>query len=132
MKYLGIDYGTKKIGLALSDEEGTIAFPHEVIPNDVQLEATIHDLVQTQGVHAVVVGDSKNFGGEPNDVAEQAHAFAQVLQETTGLEVHFEPEFLTTKQAKQHTDDAHADAAAAALILQTFLDKQTENIPENY
>lgn len=125
MKYLGIDYGTKKIGLAISDEEGTVAFPHEVIKNDTELEATIHDVIQMQGIGAVVVGDSKDFGGEPNDIAEHAHAFAQVLEETTGLEVHFEPEFLTTKQAKQHTDDALADASAAALILQTFLDKQT-------
>ena len=141
MKYLGIDYGTKKIGLAVSDDGGTIAFPHEVIANDVELEANIHGLIQNKGIEAVVVGESTDFKGKDNVIAEQAHAFAEVLKETMGIEVHFEPEFLTTKQARnvprgenprgtpasprrsERYKEEPADAAAAALILQSFLDR---------
>mgnify|MGYP001345158392 FL=1 len=123
MKYLGVDYGTKKVGLAFSDDDGSLAFPHSVVPNDNALFDTIRELIQTNGVDVLVIGHSLAMDGRENPVMEQAHAFKEVF-ERSGLHVYLEPEFLTTFQAKRNTEDAMADAAAAALILQSFLDKQ--------
>lgn len=123
MRYLGIDYGTKKIGLALSDESGSMAFPHAVIPNDSALEKVVTELIAEKGVYAVVLGHSLSMQGEENPVMKEVRTFKDIL-EHGGIEVHLEPEFLTTVQAKRSTHDAMADASAAALILQTFLDKQ--------
>jgi putative Holliday junction resolvase len=126
MRYLGIDYGTKKIGLALSDEEGKIAFPHSVIPagNSIDISIELRKMIEDENVKAIVIGESLDFKGEENIVAKNARALARALEEETGLPVHFEPEFLSTVQAKRFTGDTQADAAAAAIILQTFLDKR--------
>ncbi|MDP2650037.1 MAG: Holliday junction resolvase RuvX [bacterium] len=125
MRYLGIDYGTKKIGLALSDEEGRLAFPHLVIPsgNSIDISIELKKMIEDENVNAVVIGESLDFKGEENIVAKKARALARALEDT-GLPVHFEPEFLSSVQAKRSTEDAKADAAAAAIVLQTFLDKR--------
>ena len=123
MKYLGIDYGTKKVGLALSDDEGTMAFPHSVVANDTLLREHIENILEGERVHAVVIGHSRALDGSDNPVMEEIYGFQGML-ERAGYTVRLEPEFFTTAQARRHTDDALADASAAALILQTFLDKQ--------
>ncbi len=123
MKYLGIDYGTKKVGLALSDDGGTLAFPNSVVPNDEHLISVIKDLLTENGVNDIVIGHSCNFDGSENPVMEEVHKFEILLKEEN-YTVHFESEFLTTFQAKRNTKDSMADASAAAIILQSFLDKQ--------
>ncbi|MAZ67220.1 Holliday junction resolvase RuvX [bacterium] len=123
MKYLGIDYGTKKVGLALSDDEGTLAFPHSVVRNDGTLRELIEELLEGEEISAIVMGHSLGMDGEENSVMEGAHGLKGTL-EREGYIVHLEPEFLTTAQAKRETPDTMADASAAALILQTFLDKK--------
>lgn len=124
MKHLGIDYGTKKVGLALSDDDGTMAFPHAVVPNDDMLRHSIEELLTAEGIRSIVLGHSLAMDGEENPVMEEIHGFKDIF-EREGYTVHLEPEFLTTVQAKRHTSDAMADASAAALILQSFLDKQS-------
>lgn len=126
MKYLGVDYGTKKVGLALSDDEGSIAFPHSVVSNDTRLIEGVQDIIEANNVDALVVGHSVAHDGTENPVMERAHAFKEVFEQA-GFSVHLEPEFLTTFQAKRNTGDAMADASAAALILQSFLDKEEGN-----
>lgn len=123
MKYLGIDYGTKKVGIALSDDGGSLAFPHSVIPNDFSFIQKVQGIIESENVEAIVVGHSLAMNGTENPVMEQVHAFKEVWEQA-GFTVHLEPEFLTTFQAKRNTDDAMADASAAALILQSFLDKK--------
>ena len=122
MKYLGIDYGTKKVGIALSDDEGKLAFPHSVEPNDMYLFEKIKQLLDDEGIIAIVMGHSLGFKGEDNPVMDRINHFTEALIHA-GYHVHMEPEFLTTAQAKRHTADNMADASADALILQTFLDK---------
>lgn len=126
MKYLGVDYGTKKIGVALSDDAGSIAFPHSVLPNDDAVRDTIDELLEQERITTVVIGHSLTMSGEENPVMEEVHGFKEAL-ERDGFTVYLEPEFLTTQQAKRATGDMMADASAAALILQTFLDKQQTN-----
>ena len=122
MKYLGIDYGTKKVGVALSDDGGSLAFPHSVIPHDSLLIQKMKEIIESEHIEAIVVGHSLAMDGTENPVMEHVHAFKETCEQA-GFTVHLEPEFLTTFQAKRNTDDAMADAAAAALILQSFLDR---------
>ncbi|MFZ1988109.1 MAG: Holliday junction resolvase RuvX, partial [Minisyncoccia bacterium] len=72
MRYIGIDYGTKKVGLALSDEAGTMGFPHGIIPNTPRLLETIVTLIKEKKVEAVVMGESKDFSGKDNPIAQDA------------------------------------------------------------
>ena len=124
MKYLGIDYGTKRVGIAISDEEGRIAFPVDTLANDKSLAEKIIQLCAEKGIGVIVIGESNNFAGEPNPIMENVKKLALVLKEKTKLPVILEPEFLTSAQAKRIQGDVLGlDASAAALILQSYLDK---------
>lgn len=123
MKILGIDYGTKKAGLAISDEGGRIAFPLSVVPTAKLLEV-VQNICKTEPVGSIILGESKDFSGAPNPVMEKISAFKKELEENIGLPVILEPEFLTSKQARNISDSgAMNDSSAAALILQSALDK---------
>jgi len=125
MKILGIDYGTKKVGLALSDEGGRIAFPLSVIPNDKTLLQKISDICKKEEVGAIVIGESLDYKGEPNPIMKKINVFHGQLEEKTGKPVFLSPEFLSSKQARNILDSGEKnDASAAAIILQTYLDKQ--------
>ena len=125
VKILGIDYGTKKVGMALSDGGGTVAFPFGVFPNDNHVTAVISDLCAKENIQTVVLGESLDFSGQPNPVMKKILAFKKTLEEKLSLTVFFEKEFLTSKQARNiQEDSALTDASAAAIILQSWLDKQ--------
>lgn len=129
MKYLGIDYGTKKTGIAISDDAGTMGFPHGVRPTDPRLLDDLALLIKDKGIEAVVMGESTDFTGEANAVAEEARRFADDLSARAGIPVHFEPETLTTQAARRMPDGSRmegspdVDAQAAALILTSFLER---------
>jgi putative Holliday junction resolvase len=124
VRILGIDYGTKKVGFAVSDEAGRLAFPHGVVPNTKNLAEKIHGICATENIGAVVIGESRDFDGTPNSVMKKILPFKKRLEDTLGLSVYFEPEFLTSKQARNIQEDgAMTDASAAAIILQSYLDK---------
>ena len=134
MKYLGIDYGTKNIGVAISDDGGRVAFPLRVIDAGPGALAAIDAIIKEQHIGAVVAGESRNLKGEPNLVQEDIDAFVGDLHELSGLPVHFEREFFTSvlaarqfapqeKSRKQNPGHKNLDASAAALLLQSFLDK---------
>lgn len=127
MRYLGIDYGTKRVGLALSDEAGVMGFPYSVEQNDGGLLGRVADLVSREGVGGIVVGDSRDFSGAENPVAKEARAFAQALSEATGITPVFEPEMLTTQEARRDFEGARTkgvvDSSAAALILTSYLSR---------
>jgi putative Holliday junction resolvase len=124
MKYLGVDYGTKKVGLALSDESGSIATPYEVVPNNDQLMRRLQDICKKEQVEKIVVGASTDYYGNDNPVMPEIRAFSDTCERILKLPVEGEPEFLTTSQAVRTSQNIeHVDAAAAALILQSFLDR---------
>ncbi len=129
MRYLAIDFGTKKVGLALSDEGGSMGFPHGILPNDGRLIDEVLALIERKGVEAVVMGESRDFAGNENAVAADAKAFALLLERRSGLTVAFEPEMLTTQEAKRDfegvrtKDRSPVDASAAALILTSYLSR---------
>ena len=125
MKTLGIDFGTKKLGLSISDEGGRIAFPLVVLRHDKKLFAEIKMVCDKEDITTIVLGESLNFAGEPNLVMEKINTFKEQLAEITGIPVVFEKEFLTSKQARNVLDSEEMnDASAAAIILQSWLDRK--------
>lgn len=136
MRYLGIDYGTKRVGLALSDESGSLAFAHSVL-SPKEAASSIKALVEAEGVEVVVLGESLDLQGAENPLMKKIKSF-KVELESVGLKVVFEPEGMTSAQAARSWGGESAqsasrrgsvgrqknlDASAAALILQGYLDK---------
>lgn len=135
MKYLGVDYGTKKIGIALSDDSGSLAFPLTTIRTGQHALGELIELINRNEVGAVVIGESLNNQGEPNPVMEDIEQFKKDLEGLAMLPVEYEREFMTSSMAsrqfapeaksrKAHPDQSKLDASAAALILQSYLDRR--------
>src|SRR3954468_11366136 len=124
MRYMGIDYGTKRIGIALSDESNTFALPLKVLENSKKIIDDLNEIICEHGVTHVMMGESKNFKGEDNKVMADIRALKEKIENNLKLPVILEPEFLTSHQAA-HFQGQHdiLDASAAALILQSYLDR---------
>lgn len=124
MQRMGIDFGSKKIGIALTDESGVMAFPYSVIPNDAVFLKTIESLVQARGVKEIVIGHSLDLEGNPNVIHSAVEEFITDVTLSLGIPVHLEPEQYSTQQAARITgQNAQTDASAAAIILESFLTK---------
>ncbi|MEK7612634.1 MAG: Holliday junction resolvase RuvX [Patescibacteria group bacterium] len=134
MKYLGIDYGTKRIGVAVSDDEGRVAFPLMVMESGAQALSAVAALAQKNNVQKIVIGESRNLHNEPNPVMEDIEQFKKDLEELTKLPVAYQQEFFTSTEAARQfapqdsrkANPVHEalDASAAALILQSYLDSK--------
>jgi methionine--tRNA ligase beta chain len=134
-RILGIDYGTKRIGVAISDPQAQFGQPHSVIKNSTttkdEVLAKILDIIKTEQVSEVILGESKDFKGQDNVVMPAIRDFKESMEKALALlpppavSVIFEPEFLTSHQA-EYFQGKHdlLDASAAALILQSYLDKK--------
>ena len=127
MRYMGIDFGTKKVGIALSDEAGAMGFPYGILPNDGRLIDEILVLIERKNVEAVVIGESMDMAGNENKVAKLAKEFALLLERRSGIRAFFEPEMYTTQEARRDFEGVRmpgspdVDASAAALILTSYL-----------
>lgn len=125
MRILGIDYGTKRIGVAVSDESRKFALPVVVVKNgDVALKEII-EIARQHEVKEIVLGESRNYKQQPNAIFEEADKFKKEL-ERVGFTVYLELEFMTSVNAErlQGKNDM-SDASAAALILQSYLDRES-------
>jgi putative Holliday junction resolvase len=124
MKYLAIDYGTKRVGIATSDDEGRMAFPFRVIPNNKKLIEAIAEICRGERIGTIVVGESHNFSGKPNPIMRSIVPFTEALKKETGLPLEFMNEVYSSQEAARITgDNSENDAAAAALVLQSYLDR---------
>ena len=124
MRYLGIDYGGWHIGLALSDVMGKIAFPYSIIDNNGSLIQKVLDIVLREGVGVIVLGKSVDYRGEDNPVMGDIEEIKNKV-EGEGLKVEYEDEGFTTREARnQPGAKGRVDDSAAAIILQSFLDKK--------
>jgi putative holliday junction resolvase len=125
VKYLGIDYGAKNIGIALSDESGKLAFPEAVWTNDRKLIDNLKKICAEQNIKAVVLGESTDFKGKANPIFKASSVLKDKIEKELKLKVFFMPEYFSTKQAERILGkNKMIDARAAAVILQSFLDKQ--------
>lgn len=122
MKYIGIDYGSKRLGVAVSDADGRIAFPRGSIPAEGAL-AALELLIQKEGALAVVVGDTRAISGGANVVTPEAQSFCDALAARVSVPVERVFEAWSSAEAARFAPKGHAhdDAAAAAIILQRYL-----------
>lgn len=137
MRYLGIDFGSKRVGVAVSDETSGFALPVSVLLNNSGLIAAVKKIIAEKNVVTIVLGESKNFKGEDNAIMAAIREFKKTLEIETGLPVVFEPEFMTSAQAARPParevrnperkvkveKNKSLDASAAAIILQSYIDK---------
>lgn len=127
---MGIDYGAKRIGVALSDEGGKIAFPFSVVANDKNALFIFRSLCEDEKIGRIVIGESLNSQGRDNQIMAGARFFAETLAKETSLPVSFEQEFMTSVEAHRSSfveqgkrGRQEVDSGAAALILQRYLDR---------
>jgi putative Holliday junction resolvase len=123
MRILGIDYGSKRVGIAISDEDAQFALPVSVLKNTAGLIAEVQKIAQANEVKEIVLGESRNYKGEANTILEASQKFKEEL-EKLGFVVTFEPEFMTSVNAERFQGkNDKSDSSAAALILQSYLDR---------
>ncbi len=121
---MGIDYGSKRVGIALSDETNKFALPHVVIPNSKRLIDDLNEIICEKKVTHVILGESKNYKGADNEIMADIKALKEKIENVLDMPVMYEPEFLTSHQAEQiQGKGGMLDASAAALILQSYLDR---------
>jgi len=122
MRFMAIDYGEKRVGVASTDESGSFALPRAVLDNDATLLEKVIRFKEENKIDKIILGESKNFLGEDNLIQKKILEFKTELEEK-GAEVLMHPEILTTMEARQIQGQTNmTDASAAALILKSFLE----------
>lgn len=133
-RYLGVDYGTKRVGLALSDSLGLTARPLEVVPRAEVVDHVI-ELVDREAVGVLVVGLPTGLSGDEGASAEQARELGAELAVATGVPVEYVDERFTSRMAeaallesgmKRRDRKETVDKVAAAIFLQDYLDRLGE------
>ena len=131
MRYLGIDYGGKRIGIALSDPGGRLAFPETVIShgNTQKAAEKIKAILEKEEVSKIIVGLPLGLDGKETAESVEVRQFTEGLKKRTMLPMEFENEMFTTRMAKHPgVKKDRLDASAAAIILQSYLDKQVKRV----
>jgi putative Holliday junction resolvase len=139
MRMLGIDFGERRIGLAITDASATLARPLRTLRRRAseaqvvaELLAEIDRLAQEDGLSCLVIGLPLRLDGTPTGLTERVRALGDTLAARTGIRVVFQDERLTSREAEQRLAlrerdwrkrKAKLDAAAAAVILQDYLDE---------
>ncbi len=136
----GLDLGAARVGVAVSDESGALAFPRGALaarPRPALL-AALEALVRDEGVSRFIVGLPLDARGDEGDAARKITEIAQQIADTTGCDVELWDERLTTVEASRRLAEAevfgkkakaHVDETAAVLILQSWLDAQRRPRP---
>ncbi len=101
MKYIGIDYGTKKVGISISDDEASFAFPKDIIPTNLVIEY-LKNVIQTENIEAIVIGESLASNGQDNDLAETVALFGSSIKEKAGKPVFFVREDFSSVEAHRY------------------------------
>ena len=133
MRYLAVDYGAKRTGLAVCDAGERVVSPLAVIQGQKDLIEKIRQVVAAENIEAVVLGLPLNMDGSEGRQAQRVRTFAGQLQRQIGIPVHFQDERLSSFGAEEKLQEIglsrgkrqeRLDALAAAEILQTFLEGQ--------
>ncbi len=139
-RYLGLDVGAKRIGVAVSDELGLTAQPVLTLErrrNPREDLRSLARLARRFSVVGIVVGNPLHLSGETSERAQKTQAFARDLGELAKLPIHLWDERLTTREAHQILYQAGrerqqhrqvVDQVAATLILQSFLDSREQGL----
>jgi len=122
MKLMAVDYGSKRVGIASTDESGEFAIPRMVLENTDDLVSEVIKFVKENKIEKVVVGESRNLDGSPNPILEEVDIFVDNLR-AAGLDVMLHTEVYTSLEAERlQGKNAMLDASAAAIILKSYID----------
>jgi len=141
VRALGVDYGERRIGLALSDATGVLASPWKRIDNDANVGAAVRRIAaevnvltaEPDGLDAIVIGLPRRLNGEDNDQTARVRKLAELLAREVALPIALQDERLTSHEADQllaqrerdwRKRKPQLDAMSAALILQDYLDQR--------
>jgi putative Holliday junction resolvase len=135
-RFLGIDYGTVRIGLALSDPTGTLASPLPFLENQSlqQVTTALSELIQTHQIEGLIIGLPRNMDGTYGPSAQKVRDFIAQIQKSISLPITPIDERLTTAQASKQLSGIglnqkqlrkKVDSSSACLILQQYLDRNT-------
>jgi putative holliday junction resolvase len=133
MRYLAIDYGTRRTGLAICDPSETIVSPLAVIEGQKNLAEKILEIIARENVEAIVLGLPLNMDGTAGSQAKMSTRFAEELKKRANIPVHFQDERLSSFAAEEKLAPAdftrkkkakRLDAIAAAQILESFLEQK--------
>jgi putative Holliday junction resolvase len=132
MRWMALDHGTRRIGIAFCDELEILASPFETWPNDGEpVLARLAALAREEGAQGLLVGLPRHKDGQESATAPLARAFGEALRDLTGLPLLFWNEHLTSMEAerllaqrgvKPRDRKAKLDAAAAAVMLEDLLE----------
>jgi len=134
MRYLAIDYGTKRTGLAICDATETITSPLAVLHGQKELLNKIAEIVDAENVEAIVLGLPLNMAGSESSQTKLVLKFAEKLKDRLSIPVHLQDERLSSFSAEKKIAPAdftrgkrkkRIDAIAAAEILEAFLERKT-------
>lgn len=131
-KILAMDYGTKHIGLAISDDKPSVALPWQTITVKTNLEAErdkiledLEKLVQVEEISQVIIGMPLNSTGDPTKLGDEVFAFAKDLEERLDISVDVIDERFTSKLATTlpHKTSRNIHELSAQILLQEYIDK---------
>lgn len=123
LKHLGIDFGSKRIGLAVSDDTASVAFPYKTVINTPKAFDEIFEIITFEKIKKVVIGESKDKDMKDNPIMKLVNEFKTKLEEK-GVPVDLHNEFFSSAQviSTMGKQNDAIDASAAAIILQSYLD----------
>ncbi|MEI7473853.1 MAG: Holliday junction resolvase RuvX [bacterium] len=134
-RFIGLDVGNKRIGVSLSDRLLLTAQPLKTINRMPEVKAIeeLSKIIKENGVTGIVVGLPKNMNGSIGFQADNVQNFAELLEQSFNLDIIFEDERLSSRQAERFLSEQNVkpsrnkgliDVASAAIILQLYLDKR--------
>lgn len=126
MRYMGIDYGARRVGIAVGDMEQGIAFPQTTVEVESEADAVraVKKIIREEKIETVVVGLPRAANGTDTEQTRMTRAFIKKLAVETAVPIKTEDELLTSHMARSSgAKDGHVDATSAALILQSYLDR---------
>lgn len=135
MRAAAVDYGTVRIGLAVADELGLLAHPRPCLDGHQpqQALAALSELARSEGIGVFLVGLPRGLKGQESASTRRARRFAERLASVSGVRVVLMDEWLTTREAEGRLREqgldvraqrARIDSAAAAVLLQSYLDAE--------
>lgn len=135
MKYLGLDLGSRTLGIATSDKSGMIATSYKIIRHNEEYDKLIDEvckIVEIENIESIVLGFPKNMNNTIGPKGKLSIEFKEKLEKKLNIPIYLQDERLTTKQAEdvlianntsRKKRKKVIDALAATIILQSFLDR---------
>ncbi len=123
MKILGVDYGLKWIGIAVSDDDRKMAFPYMTLENNSKIFFSFNEIIKKEDIYKIIIGLPLNKKMKATSQTTEVENWAERLIKEVDLPIDFENEIFTSKIADQY-EAKNKHSAAAAILLQSYLDRK--------